>query len=112
TKFTVCDNPSGFTRDPKWTPTDETQGEAGPQTMTSALWNSVNNYFIKLEEQTGLCDPARLAAAAGLTIDSDNGAGKPLQQLGSFTLGTNQVTPIAMANAYATFAAHGVYCKP
>ncbi|MBW8802251.1 MAG: penicillin-binding protein [Catenulisporales bacterium] len=100
------------TRDPTWQPTDELEQESGPQTMTSALWHSVNNYFIKLQEQTGLCEPAKLAAAAGLTIDSDNGNGKPLQQLGSFTLGTNQVTPIAMANAYATFAAHGVYCKP
>ena len=112
TKFSSCDNPQGFTQDPKWKPTDETEGEAGPQTMTSALWNSVNNYFIKMQEQTGLCEPARLAAAAGLTIDSDSGAGKRLQQIGSFTLGTNQVTPIAMANAYATIAAHGMYCKP
>jgi membrane peptidoglycan carboxypeptidase len=112
TKFTTCDSPQGVTQDTKWKPTDETQGEAGPQTMTSALWNSVNNYFIKMEEQTGICEPARLAAAAGLTIDSDNGAGKRLEQIGSFTLGTNQVTPIAMANAYATFAAHGMYCKP
>lgn len=112
TKFTTCDSPQGSTQDPKWKPTDETQEEAGPQTMTSALWNSVNNYFIKMQEQTGLCEPARLAAAAGLTIDSDSGAGKRLQQIGSFTLGTNQVTPIAMANAYATIAARGVYCKP
>jgi len=112
TKFTTCDSPQGFTLDPKWKPTDETQGEAGPQTMTSALWNSVNNYFVKMEEQTGICEPARLAAAAGLTIDSDSGAGKRLEQIGSFTLGTNQVTPIAMANAYATIAARGVYCKP
>lgn len=112
TKFTVCDKPEGFTRDPKWQPTDETTGEAGPKTMTGALWGSINNYFIKLQEQTGLCEPARLAAAAGVSIDSDNGTGKRLEQLGSFTLGTNQVTPIAMANAYATFAAHGVYCKP
>ncbi|MBS2533777.1 penicillin-binding protein [Catenulispora sp. NF23] len=111
-KFSVCDNPAGFTQDKTWKPTDETQQEAGPQTMTSALWNSVNNYFVKLEEQTGICEPARLAAAAGLTIDSDDGTGKRLQQIGSFTLGTNQVTPIAMANAYATFAAHGTYCKP
>ena len=111
-KFPVCDNPAGFTQDTKWKPTDETQQEQGPQTMTSALWNSVNNYFIKLEEQTGLCRPAQLAAAAGLTIDSDSGAGKPLEQLGSFTLGTNQITPLAMANAYATIAAHGMYCKP
>jgi membrane peptidoglycan carboxypeptidase len=110
-KFPAC-NPAGYTQDPKWKPTDETQGEAGPQTMTSALWNSVNNYFIKLQEQTGICEPAKLAAAAGLTIDSDTGGGKPLEQLGSFTLGTNQVTPLAMANAYATIAARGVYCKP
>ena len=112
TKFTVCDKAAGFTQDTKWKPTDETQAEAGPQTMTSALWNSVNNYFIKLQEQTGLCEPARLAAAAGLTIDSDTGNGKRLEQIGSFTLGTNQVTPIAMASAYATIAAHGVYCTP
>ena len=110
-KFPAC-TPSGFTQDPTWKPTDETQAEQGPQTMTSALWNSVNNYFIKLEEQTGICEPAKLAAAAGLTIDSDNGTGKPLEQLGSFTLGTNQVTPLAMANAYATIAARGMYCKP
>lgn len=112
TKFTACDTPQGYALDNKWQPTDETEGEAGPKTMTGALWDSVNNYFIKLEEQTGLCEPARLAAAAGLTIDSDSGAGKRLEQYGTFTLGTNQVTPIAMANAYATFAAHGMYCKP
>lgn len=112
TKFPSCDSKAGFTQDKTWKPTDETQQEAGVQTMTSALWKSVNNYFIKLEETTGLCDPAKLAAAAGLTIDSDSGAGKPLEQLGSFTLGTNPVTPLAMANAYATVAARGMYCKP
>ena len=111
-KFPACDSKSGFSQDKTWKPTDETQGEAGPQTMTSAMWNSVNNYFIKLEETTGLCAPAKLAAAAGLTIDSDSGNGKPLEQLGSFTLGTNPVTPLAMANAYATIAANGMYCKP
>ena len=30
----------------------------------------------------------------------------------SFTLGTSLVTPLTMANAYATFAARGRYCKP
>ena len=27
-------------------------------------------------------------------------------------LGTNEVTPLSMANAYATVAANGLYCKP
>jgi membrane peptidoglycan carboxypeptidase len=29
----------------------------------------------------------------------------------SFTLGTNEITPLAMAGAMATYAAHGLYCK-
>lgn len=95
-----------------WQPTNQTQGESGPNTMTTAYWKSVNTYFIQLEQQTGLCQPAKIAQSFGVTKDSDDGTGKPLDQYGSFTLGTNPITPIAMANAYATIAANGVYCKP
>lgn len=31
---------------------------------------------------------------------------------GAFTLGVADTTPLEMANAYATFAADGVYCEP
>jgi membrane peptidoglycan carboxypeptidase len=48
----------------------------------------------------------------GVTQDNDLGQGKPLDQYASFTLGTNQITPVAMADAYATIAAQGVYCAP
>jgi membrane peptidoglycan carboxypeptidase len=34
------------------------------------------------------------------------------QAWGSFTLGTAQVSPLDMANAYATVAARGKYCRP
>jgi membrane peptidoglycan carboxypeptidase len=40
------------------------------------------------------------------------GNGDPLLRVPTLTLGTMEVTPLAMANAYATFAAHGTYCKP
>ncbi len=30
----------------------------------------------------------------------------------TLAIGTMEVTPLAMANAYATFAAHGIYCEP
>ena len=33
------------------------------------------------------------------------------QQLKSFTLGTNEVSPLSMAEAYATFAARGTHCN-
>jgi membrane peptidoglycan carboxypeptidase len=80
--------------------------------MDQAFWYSVNTYFLSLETQTGLCAPARLAESMGVTQDDDLGQGKPLDQYASFTLGTNQITPVEMAAAYATVAAQGVYCRP
>ena len=80
--------------------------------MDQAFWYSVNTYFLTLETQTGLCAPAQLAESMGVTKDNDLGQGKPLDQFASFTLGTNQITPVEMAAAYATVAAQGVYCTP
>jgi membrane peptidoglycan carboxypeptidase len=108
----TCTGNSG-TPIPAWNPTNQTPQEGTPTTnMTTAYWKSVNTYFIQLEEKTGLCQPATIAQDFGVTQDSDDGTGKPLQQIASFTLGTNQITPLAMANAYATIASNGVYCKP
>jgi len=80
--------------------------------MDQAYWFSVNTYFLTLETQTGLCAPATLAQNMGVTIDNDTGTGKPLDQYASFTLGTNLITPIEMAAAYATLGAQGTYCVP
>jgi membrane peptidoglycan carboxypeptidase len=76
--------------------------------MARATAYSINTYFMALEERTGLCRPAEIAESMGVFL----GSGDPLLRVPSFTLGTMEVTPIAMANAYATFAAHGMYCKP
>jgi membrane peptidoglycan carboxypeptidase len=81
-------------------------------TLDQAFWYSVNTYFLTLEEQTGLCRPAQIAQSMGVTLDNDSGTGAALGQFPSFTLGTNLITPIEMAGAYATIAAHGTYCKP
>ena len=40
------------------------------------------------------------------------GNGEPLLRVPSFTLGTMEIAPLSLANAYATFAAHGRYCDP
>ena len=40
------------------------------------------------------------------------GNGQPVEANPSFTLGTDEVTPMAMASAYSTFANHGVRCNP
>lgn len=80
--------------------------------MDQAYWYSVNTYFLTLETKTGLCAPATLAQSMGVTKDNDGGHGKPLDQYASFTLGTDEVTPIEMAAAYATVADQGTYCTP
>lgn len=89
---------------------DNDRGFSG--TLAQAYWFSVNTYFLTLETKTGLCQTATVAQDMGVTLDNDTGTGAPLGQFPSFTLGTNLVTPIEMAGAYATLAAHGEYCRP
>ncbi len=89
---------------------DDYKGFSGP--LDQAFWFSVNTYFLTLEEETGLCRPAQIAQSMGVTQDNDTGHGKRLDQYASFTLGTNLITPIEMAAAYATIAAQGRYCVP
>jgi membrane peptidoglycan carboxypeptidase len=38
--------------------------------------------------------------------------GEKLSVVPSMTLGSNDLTPLEMANVYATFANHGTYCAP
>jgi len=84
----------------------------GPTNMIDGFANSVNTYFIRLEEKTGLCQPAKIAKSMGVTQDNDSGNGAALQQIPSFTLGTNNITVVEMAEAYATLASGGTYCQP
>ena len=37
---------------------------------------------------------------------------RPLEQVVSMTLGVGLITPLMLSNAYATFAARGMYCTP
>jgi membrane peptidoglycan carboxypeptidase len=80
--------------------------KGGTYDLRSGTWRSVNTFFALLEERTGICDPAVIAASAGVTTAT----GEPLQQVKSFVLGANEVSPLAMAEAYAMFAAGGVHC--
>ncbi len=38
--------------------------------------------------------------------------GKQLEQCPSIALGTQEMSPLTMASAYATFASRGMYCTP
>lgn len=81
---------------------------SGTFDMARGTAYSVNTFFMGLEERTGLCRPAEIAESMGVF----RGNGEALPRVPSFTLGSLEVTPLQMANAYATFANHGSYCKP
>lgn len=98
--------------DGKCGPSNAGDSESGTFDMVSATWASVNTYFMQLEERTGLITPPGLAENLGLR-DLETGHAEPLSRINpSFVLGTPQVSPLAMAAAYATFAARGLYCPP
>ncbi|MGB8652774.1 MAG: transglycosylase domain-containing protein [Mycobacteriales bacterium] len=87
--------------------------EAGTFDMVKATWDSVNTYFIQLEERTGLVTPPGLAEALGVRQVDSTFEGDHLNHYPSFVLGSaNTVSPLAMAGAYAAFAARGVFCPP
>ena len=82
--------------------------ESGRFTLEKATWLSVNTWYMQLQDRTGVRGPAELAEAMGVR----RAGGEPLHRVPSFTLGTNEVSPLAMAGAYATLAARGEHCPP
>jgi membrane peptidoglycan carboxypeptidase len=86
----------------------------GDRTMWNAFGRSVNTYFVWLEQQAGARRVVEMAQRLGITFRSEHDAAMAAKadQWGSFTLGVASTTPLDLANAYATIAAGGVYCRP
>jgi membrane peptidoglycan carboxypeptidase len=83
--------------------------EAGNFNLETGTWFSVNTFYAQLEQRTGLCEPVKLAEAMGM----QPAQGGKIHQYPSFVLGSaDGFTPLDLAGAYATMAAHGKYCKP
>ena len=79
--------------------------------MVQAAQGSVNTYFLQLEQQVGICAVTDMAQRTGAKLAS----GEHMNTQGSnpsFVLGSAEVTPLSMAEAYATFANRGVHCNP
>lgn len=103
TEFKNCDTGAMF--DPVTVRNSTTSGTFN---MAQATAYSTNTYFMAIEQRTGICRPADIAEALGVNL----GSGGPLLRVPSFTLGTMEIAPLSLANAYATFAAHGRHCNP
>jgi membrane peptidoglycan carboxypeptidase len=79
-------------------------GGLGRIDLARATAESVNTYYAQLMVKVGT--PAAIAVARRMGITS------PLRDYCSLVLGTENVSPLELASAYATLAAGGVHCQP
>ena len=87
----------------------------GRRTMWSAFGRSVNTYFAWLTERVGADRVVEMAQRLGIVLrapDDAQLARDGAKNWGAFTLGVAATTPLDLANAYATVAAEGTWCRP
>ena len=87
---------------------NDSHSQPGVANFATGLALSMNTWAVGIEQRTGLCNVANMARAVGL----HQGSGKAINEFASLTLGTNDIAPLTMAGAYATFAARGKFCQP
>jgi penicillin-binding protein 1A len=88
-----------YTNGEPWTVGNASDSEAGTFTLTQATAHSVNTVYAQLVTEVGPDDVADVAHRMGIE--------SPLDPVCSITLGTQDVTPLEMTDAYATLAARG-----
>lgn len=76
----------------------------GTRSIARAFEASSNTGFVRLQMAVGIDKVAEVAERMGIT--------SPLSQTAAMTLGTNNVTMLDMASAYAAIANEGVYNDP
>ena len=95
--------------------------EAGFFSLTTATWHSVNTYYIQLAEKIGILKTAEMARRLGVSSCrvEEHGTVPECEDVpgvsavdGSFVLGSNEISTLDLATAYATFAARGLRCDP
>ncbi len=103
-KFFACGEPTGSgTFSYK-----NNAGESGIWTVRDGTVNSVNGVFFSMAKQLDLCDIRDVAKSLGV----ERADGAELEVNPTSIIGTNTVTPLSMASAYAGVAALGKWCKP
>jgi membrane peptidoglycan carboxypeptidase len=86
----------------------------GTENLYTGTRKSINTFFLNLEAETGICKPYQLAKDMGVRLTCPNQGDCPgiePERVPVFTLGVADVSPLEMAEAYATFGARGNHCE-
>lgn len=91
-----------------WKPTNDAPGEEGIQSALSATAESINTAYVAMARELDLCEIRKNAEAFGV----HPAAGDQLDSNPASVLGTNNVSPLTMATAFAAIANGGKICTP
>lgn len=105
---TFQDSCNGPQSDPSWNPRNDEGGNGGSMTALQATQNSTNTGFVGMAKELDLCGIRKMAESFGV----HRANGEPLQQGPASILGTNEIAPLSMAEAFAGVGANGIVCKP
>lgn len=85
-----------------------------PSSVIDGTQRSLNTHFASMATMMDLCDVLRMSQTVG-AVAGDGTKPDPKKKYYFYPtdiIGTQPVPPLAMANAYATWAADGTYCTP
>ncbi|MCP9987131.1 transglycosylase domain-containing protein [Streptomyces sudanensis] len=88
---------------------NENESEVGPYALREAMEKSVNTYFVQMLGEIGMCPVVRMTDKLGVVMGDDK---KLPEKPSALTLGSQGMSPLTMATAYAAFANRGTYCTP
>ncbi|MGO2484393.1 MAG: penicillin-binding transpeptidase domain-containing protein, partial [Glutamicibacter ardleyensis] len=98
----------------KWTPKNASPGFYRTMTVDTGLYWSINSATVQEAHKVDLCTIADYTTKLGLLDqDADEGKPAPISPANpAFIIGSANITPLAQAAAFATFANKGEYCEP
>ena len=97
----VIEDPKCYYRGKPWDVHNYADESAGSMNLIDGTAHSVNTIYAQVSDYVGPQNVVATARRLGIT--------SPLVPVCSITLGTEGVSPLEMADAYATFAARGVH---
>jgi len=107
-QFTAC----GARLPSQTWPVRNAEGGSGQMSVLQATRQSVNLGYLSMAMRLDLCDIMQGAADLGVTQSTQPAEGEPFGAYAANVLGSEATSPLALAGAYAAFAADGRYCRP
>ncbi|MBK0420236.1 transglycosylase domain-containing protein [Leucobacter sp. CSA1] len=113
--------PDGVAGYGTWTFQNDQGRQQGNRTVQYVVEQSVNGGIVSMQKQLDLCDTFETAKNLGIQRASDQIFNEDMPNYGTRDLfitpstvyaGTDEISPITMASAFAAFAGEGTVCTP